>query len=363
MAPDGGANARILDTFTRNAIDLQRVEAGQRRRILAILRALEGDLVAQLAKVDPTGVARQSARIARLEKLQAQVRDTIRAAYRSAGTALRSELRELADIEAQFAARAINQGVGFGLASGELTRAQASALVDGLLVQGSPVGEWWQRQAGDTLQRFADAMRMGIASGETNAQLIRRIRGGTQNGEPVQGFMEITRRHAESLVRSATQAAASEAKDQTYKQNADIIKGVMWVSTLDGRTTLGCAARDGLLYSVGDHQPIDHDLPWEGGPGNRHWGCRSTSAPVTKSWRELGFDIDDLPPGTRASMNGQVPADTTFDGWLSRQPKAVQDDMLGPGRAEMWRENKLGLRDLLDANGKEMSLQELRARN
>ena len=362
MATDGGANERILDTFTRNAIDLQRVEAGQRRRILAILRDLEGELVAQLARVDPTGVTRTAARQARLEKLQAQVKDTIRAAYRSAGSVLRGELRELADIEAQFAARAINQGVGFALASGELTRQQVSSLVDGVLVQGSPVGDWWSRQAGDTLERFTDAMRLGIAEGETNAQLIRRIRGGTQNGEPVQGFMEITRRHAESLVRSATQAAASAAKDETYRQNADIIKGVMWVSTLDGRTTLGCAARDGLLYTVGDHQPIDHDLPWEGGPGNRHWGCRSTSAPVTKSWRELGLNIDDLPPGTRASMDGQVPADTTFDGWLSRQPKAVQDDMLGPGRADLWRENKLGMRDLLDANGRELSLAELRAR-
>lgn len=362
MAPDGGANERISDLFTRHAIDLQRVDAGQRRAIRRILKDLEGDIVAQLARIDPTAVQRQSARQGRLEKLLEQVRDTIRASYRSASTLLRGELRELADIEATFAARAINDGVGFGLVTTDVTRAQLSGLVSGVLVQGSPVAEWWQRQAGDTLQRFTDEMRRGIAEGETNAQLIRRVRGGRQNGEPVRGFMEITRRNAESLVRSATQATAQAAREITYEQNADVLKGIMWMATLDSRTTVGCAARDGLLYEIGTHAPIDHTLPWEGGPGNRHWGCRSTSAPVTKSFRELGIDADEVPPGTRASMNGQVPQDTTFDGWLERQPKSVQAEVLGEGRAELWRENKLSFRDLLDGNGRELSLAELRAR-
>lgn len=362
MPPDGSANERIADLFTRHAIDILRVSAGQQKAIRRILKDLEGDIVAQLARIDPVGVDRPSARQRRLERLLEQVRDTIRASYRSASTTLSGELRELADIEAAFAARAINQGVGFGLITTEVTRAQITGLVAGVLVQGSPVSEWWQRQAGDTLQRFTDEMRRGIAEGETNAQLIRRVRGGTQNGEPVLGFMEITRRNAESLVRSATQATAQAAREITYEQNADVLKGIMWMATLDSRTTVGCAARDGLLYSVGGHKPIDHDLPWEGGPGNRHWGCRSTSAPVTKSFREMGIDVDEVPPGTRASINGQVPQDTTFDGWLARQPIAVQEEVLGPGRADLWRENKLSFRDLLDGNGRELTLAELRAR-
>ena len=275
MAPDGGANERILDLYTTHALDLQRVEAGQRREIRKLLKELEGDIVAQLARIDPTGVTRGSAKQARLGKLLEQVRDTVRASYRSANTMLRGELRELADLEVGFAARAINQGVGFDLATGSITRAQAQALVSDVLVQGAPVADWWSQQAGDTLERFKREMRMGIAEGETNAQLIRRVRGGTQNGAPVQGFMETSRRNAESLVRSATQSVAQRAKETAYEANADIIKGVMWTATLDGRTTVGCAARDKLLYKVGTHEPIDHDLPWDGGPGNRHWGALS----------------------------------------------------------------------------------------
>lgn len=358
---DGG-NTRIADFYTEHALDLLRFDASQRRAVRRILRDLEADLVAQLSRADPAGATRTATKQRRLERLLEQVRDTIRASYRRADSALAGELRELADIEATFAADAINRGVGFNLATVELTRNQAAALASDALVQGAPVKEWWQRQAGDTLQRFTDQMRLGIAQGETNDQLVRRIRGGTQNGAPVQGFMDISRRNAESLVRSATQSVASAAREETYRQNADIIASVVWVATLDTRTTVGCAARDGLRYSVGDHQPIGHDLPWDGGPGNRHWGCRSTSAPVVKSWRELGFDIDELPAATRASMDGQVPGDTSFEGWLSRQSQARQDAVLGAGRADLWRKGGLTFRDLIDGNGRELTLEELRAR-
>lgn len=357
-----GANDLIADAFTENALDLQRFDAGQRRRVRATLRELERDLVAQLTRADPAGAVRTATRQRRLERLLEQVRDTIRASYRAMGTSLADELRELADIEAAFAARAINQGVGFSLATVELTRAQAGALASDVLVQGAPVRDWWSRQAGDTLNRFTDQMRLGIAQGESNHKLVRRIRGGTVDGVRVEGFMDISRRNAEALVRSSTQAVAARAKDEAYRQNADILRGIAWLATLDTRTTVGCAARDGLLYTVGDHQPIDHDLPWDGGPGNRHWMCRSTSTPVTKSWREMGIDVDDLPPGIRASMDGEAPADTRFEGWLERQSRERQEAVLGPGRAELWRENKLTFRDLIDGTGRELSVDELRAR-
>lgn len=363
MAPrDGGANEVIADLFTRHAIDLLRLEAGERRTIRRLLQRLEADLVAAVARVDPTGVARETYRQRRLQQILEQVRDTIRASYRQANTVLRGELMELADIEAEFVARAINQGVQFEIATASFTREQVRGLVDGVLVQGAPVSDWWGRQAGDTLQRFTDEMRLGISQGQTSAQLMRRIRGGTENGEPISGFMEISRRNADSLVRSATRAAAERSRDAVYEANEDILAAVVWDSTLDGRTTVQCAARDQLRYTVTDKRPIGHDIPWGPGPGNLHWGCRSSSRPETKSWRELGIDLDDLPPGTRASMDGQVAADTTFEAWLSRRSKVEQDAALGAGRADLWRSGAITFRQLLDANGRELTLEELRAR-
>lgn len=363
MAADGGSvNEQIVDLITDRALDLQRLTASQRREVANFLRELEGEIVAQLAKSDPTGVSRSSYQAKRLDALLKQVRSTIIAAYRSEATRLIGELRELADIEGEFAANSVNQAIGVNMMTDGVTRNQLAALVEGVLVQGSPVSEWWERQAGDTLQRFTDQMRLGIAQGETNGQLIRRVRGGTQNGELVKGLMQTSRNHADSLVRAATQAVSQKARQTTYDANADIIKALMWASTIDMKTTLDCAARDQKLYTVVDHKPIDHSLPWGGGPGNLHWGCRSTSAPQMRSWRELGFDIDELPPSTRASMDGQIAADTSFEGWLNKRTKAQQDEYLGPGRAAMWRDGGLSLRDLVDGNGRELTLEQLRKR-
>ena len=355
-------NTEILDSITGRALDLQRLTATQLRDSARFLKALEGDIVAQLARIDPTGIAAPSRQAARLEKLLDQTRETIRNAYRAESTRLVGELRELADIETQFAASSINRAVGAELITASVTRGQLVAIVDGVLVQGAPVSDWLSRQAGDTLQRFQDGMRLGIAQGETNGQLIRRVRGGKQNGEVVTGFMDVSRRHADSLVRSATQAVSQRSRQGLYEANQDLVKALQWVSTLDLRTTVECSARDGLTYTVEGHEPIGHSLPWDGGPGNLHWGCRSTSTPVLRSFRELGFNIDEVPAGTRASMDGQVAQDTTFEGWLGRQSKGRQDANLGPGRAQLWRDKKISFRDLVDGNGRELSLDELRAR-
>jgi hypothetical protein len=356
------ANDEILDLVTTRALDLQRLSAGQARDAARFLNELQGDIVAQLARIDPTGIGSITRRAARLEKLLKQVRETITAAYRSEGQRLAGELREIADMEAQFAVSSINKGSGVQIITTELTRGQLTAITGDLLIQGAPVSDWLSRQAGDTLNQFQRNMRMGIAQGETNAQLIRRIRGGRQGGAAVQGFMDISRNHAESLVRSATQAVSQASRQAIYNANDDIISAEQWVSTIDLRTTILCSSRDGLTYTVGSHEPIGHSLPWGGGPGNLHFGCRSTSTPVLKSFRELGLDIDEVPPSTRASLDGQIPQDTTFEGWLSRRTVAQQNENLGVGRAKLWRDGDISFRDLMDANGRELTLEQLRAR-
>lgn len=364
MAPADGSrsfNDLIAEAFVAHGIDLLRFEAWERKKIQRLLGDLERDLVEQVARIDPSGVS-ESYRARRLAKLLEQVRETIRSEFRDISRELTGDLRELAVIEAGFVSTVINGQAGIALTTVTVAPAQLRALAGEVLVQGAPVSDWWSRQAGDVLERFSDQMRLGIAAGETSADLIRRIRGGTKDGELIRGFMDISRSHADSLVRSATQAVAEAAKESVYEANADILAAVVWTATLDSRTTVMCAARDGKRYSVKGHTPLGHDLPWRSGPGNLHWGCRSSSRPETKSWRDLGIDIDDLSPGTRASMDGQVAADLSFEGWLERQSASRQNEVLGRGRADLWREGRITFRDLLDQNGRELSLDELRRR-
>lgn len=362
MAADGSRsfNDKLAEDYLTHAIDLLRFEAGERQRMAEFLRVLEAELTTTLARIDPMGV-RESARAKRLEKLLIQARETIKTVYRDMRADLRGDLRELAQIESSFVLNSINGNAGFALATASVAPDQLRALVGDVLIQGAPVAEWFERQAADTMQRFTDTMRVGIAAGETNAQLIQRVRGGNRDGVYFRGIMDVSRHHADGLVRAATQAVSAASRDLTYNANADIISAVVWTATLDSRTTIECAARDGKRYTL-DHKPIGHDLPWHQGPGNLHWGCRSSSRPEIKSWRELGIDIDDLPPGTRASMDGQVAADQKFPDWLKAQSEARQNEVLGKGRADLWRSGRITFRDLLDQNGRELSLEELRRR-
>jgi len=83
---------------------------------------------------------------------------------------------------------------------------------------------------------------------------------------------------------------------------------------------------------------------------------------VVKSWQALGIDAADVLPSTRASMDGQVPADLTFAQWLKRQSAERQNDVLGETRAKLFREG-MALDRFYTDKGRYLTLDELRARD
>jgi len=353
-------NQVILDRIAAHASDLTRVEAHLQDRVLRLLKGLERDLVAQLGAMDPTGVVRTAYRRARLEKLLAQVQATIKTAYGQIRTDSLSGLMELAVIEGDFAGAALKLAIPLDLAIRMVSAETLQVLAAETLIDGAATAEWWSKQAGDLRDRFTRAMRQGMLEGDDLGRLIQRVRGSRASGFR-DGIMQASRRQAETLVRSSVQTVANRAREQVWEANANLLKGLVWVSTLDRRTSPQCIARDGKQYGL-DHKPIGHSLPWGAGPGSLHPCCRSTCAPVIKSWRELGFDIDELPEGTRASMDGQAPESMTYEAWLKSKDEAVQNQVLGKGKADLWRRGKISAADLLDNRGRPLTLAELKER-
>jgi hypothetical protein len=58
---------------------------------------------------------------------------------------------------------------------------------------------------------------------------------------------------------------------------------------------------------------------------------------------------------------GQVPGETTYDSWLRRQSSSFQDEVLGRGKAKLFREG-LKMDEFIDRRGNELTIDELIAK-
>jgi SPP1 gp7 family putative phage head morphogenesis protein len=241
-------------------------------------------------------------------------------------------------------------------ASGLPTSDYFKSLASDVLLNGAPIKDWWQAQSDDFTFKFSSAVRQGLANGETNSQITQRLTG--TKTEP--GLIDVAEKNARTLVQTSAQCVANNARLATFKANSDIIKGIVWVATLDGHTCEQCMAYSGAQYDL-DGQPLNDAPTINGGPP-LHFNCRCVMVPLTKSFKELGVDADEPPVGTRASEDGQLLADTSFSDFLSTKTEDYQNEMLGKGRADMWRDGKITLRDLVAGTGRPLTLEELKSR-
>ncbi|AKJ28827.1 phage Mu F like family protein [Caldimonas brevitalea] len=283
-------------------------------------------------------------------------------AYQVLHTELQGDLRALAEYEAGYQFELFRDVLPVQISVARVSADQVYAAAFSQPFRGRLLREWAAGIEQNRMVRIRDAVRMGVVENQTNAQIVQRIRG-TRALKYTDGLIEIDRRDANSVVRTAVQHVAAHARETFYAANEDLVKAVVWSATLDSRTSELCRIRDGLQYTQKTHKPIGHKIPWLGGPGRLHWCCRSSSTPVVKSWQELGLDLGEAPAGTRASMDGQVPAETTYAEWLKRQSGARQDQILGPERGKLLRQGGLTLDKFYNEKGRYLTLEQLRERD
>jgi hypothetical protein len=360
------ANAQLLDAAVDHAIDLTRYSTGVVYRIMAELNRADARLVAALAEA-LLRLDAQSFTVERLEALLSSVRALNAEAYAAVRALLEAELKGLAEVEAAAQAAQLRSAIPpvvqlrFPIAAVSADQVYAAALSQPF--QGRLLRDWAASLADGRLRQVREAVRQGYVDGQTSADIIRRVRG-TRALRYADGLLERPRRELATIVQTALSHTAQIARQASYDANADLLKGVKWTATLDSRTTKHiCAPRDGKMYTADrSHKPIGHKLPWLGGPGRLHFNCRSVSVPITKSWRELGIDADDMTPGQRASMDGAVPADMTYAQWFAKQSAARQDEIVGPTRGQLFRAGKLTFDRFTDDRGRWLTLEQLRKR-
>jgi hypothetical protein len=80
--------------------------------------------------------------------------------------------------------------------------------------------------------------------------------------------------------------------------------------------------------------------------------------PKLLTFKDIGVNLEEADT-TRASKLGQIDSKISFDKFLNMLSKSEQNEQLGLGRAELWRDGKISLVQLLDATGRELTLGEL----
>jgi SPP1 gp7 family putative phage head morphogenesis protein len=377
-------NEKLADAAVADLVRLQRYGGHLTRRIVALLNRADADLVRRIAdrleSIDRRGFDLGPQTTARLQRLLKEIRDQSTDLYNLVHAELRDELVQLARVEADNQAERIDETVGTDL---NILRPSPETLRSAVTSQpfrGKLLREWAANLEADKVRRLSDAVRIGIVEGETTDQIVTRIRG-TRDAQYRDGILEITRRNAEAITRTAVAHVSNRAREMLFEQNLDLIKGVMWVSTIDSRTSAVCRARDRKVYPVG-----------KGPRPPAHVNCRSTVVPVLRSYAELSGDdslqrgrgADDIDTlfrknlrdqgfseeqiatiqrNRRASMDGAIPAELSYSDWLRSKPRAFVEDILGKSKAKLFLDGGLSLERFVDRAGAEMTLAELAKRN
>lgn len=333
----------LLSALTAHEIGLHRLSNASVRKLLAMLKRSDARIVERLLREDISALSR-----ARQEALLADIRRIVESAYTDATGQMQIELQALAEYEGEYQLDLFKRVVPIRLDYITVSPDQLWAAVNSRPFQGKLLKEWFTELEAGAFRRLRDTIRAGIVEGRTIDQLVREVRGTAAQGYK-DGILQVNKRTAEATVRTAISHTANAARDRLYQGNAKHIKGVQWVAVLDGRTSAVCRARDGAVY------PVD-----SGPRPPAHPNCRSATVPVLKSLREMGIDRDQ-PKSTRASMNGQVADDITYDAWLRKQPREFQDDVLGKAKGDLFRAG-LTMDRYVTKAGDEYTLDQLKQR-
>jgi hypothetical protein len=352
-------NTALRDGQIDHAVNLRNYSDSVVRRMIGILNRADAGLFSELVqKLEYMTPERFT--IKRLEVMLESVRELNHAAYASLNESLRAEIKGLTSLELEFQEGMLAQNMppSIDIARVDINQVYAGAMSRPF--QGALLSEFLADQEESKARIIRRTIADGYVQNKTTDVIVRELRG-TKEMKYRDGALEVTRREAAAVVRTALSHTAQFAKDKFTEENSDLIGNLQWLSTLDARTTPECQVRDGKLYTR-THKPIDHEYPWGAGPGRLHWQCRSTYVPLTKSWKSLGVDIEEFDIGTRASMDGQVPGKIDYEDWLKKQTPARQVQVLGATRAKLFTEGGLTFEELRNARGEDLTLDELRKR-
>ena len=314
---------KLIDRHIINQLNVERASVGTSRKITKLLNQLQreiNDRIILLGDRVPLSLVKQQLRIIKLQK---QIKGKINNQFGTIEDVIIKDLHDLAAFQNAASTKDINATIGVELIDAKLTDNQLNRIVNNSRIQGALVKDALKQYSSSIRVKYNNQLTMGMLIGESPAQLTRRVRSAN--------IMNMTNNHMKTLVRTSFQSVSQTVRTDLYKKNSEVIGSLRVLATLDSRTSDICMARSGLTFKI-DNLPFGHP-PW-------HHNCRSTLIPVVRSLADMVIDpvkreeirakLGELPPGTQASIDGQVSANLNYEGWLKTKPVEFQMKQLGP---------------------------------
>lgn len=385
----GTANDEYRDAALRHQIGLRQYSAGLNKRVAALLEKADQDLSAmlreRLARLFAAGKTPDFTSD-RWKALLGDIREARAQALQVVNELSRKELTKLSTMEGDREVKLLDASVPIAYEFATVSADQLRAILSSKPFQGKLLKDWFSQLKRVDQHRLTAAIQLGMTEGEPIDTMVRRVVGTAAQGYS-DGILAMTRRDATAIVRTAVNHVSNTARQYVWDANQDVITAMVWHATLDGRTTPICRARDGQMAPVGDN-PLPKGATPLSPPGAQppaHINCRSIMVAYingtglvgnrpyvtdtrTRDHREVDFRQIAKARGTTvksvrdswAARNiGQVPASTTYQEFLSRQPASFQDRVLGPTRGKLFRSGNLKLTQFVDRSGNELTLAQL----
>lgn len=323
-----------------------------------------------------------------LRTLEKKLRSVREEAWESGYQELRSESIELGQNEQKWANRVTQEVYHAEVTGGRKRKSFAGRFssekeieenLKQQLIGNKTFREWFKRTAEGDIMRITDMVREGFTSGLSVPEMMKRIRG-SKAGNYHDGILETSRRHAEMLARTLCSGAANLSKDEFYKENGDVVAGVEWLDTLDGRTCVSCGGLSRKRWKTDEAHPVPP----------LHPNCRCVLIPVTEL-TDLGEDSNrpmanadfnaearrmyetkypgkkfmDLAASTRKkyyyramrdferrtgkAAYRRAPGQMSFRDYFLQMSEEQKLDYLGKAKYEMWKTGKFKVEDFIPA--------------
>jgi SPP1 gp7 family putative phage head morphogenesis protein len=343
-------NDEIQDRTIAHAVYLERYKASEIRRIRKILNTqilpdLAQQIERRLLRIIERGSDTGPETTRRLKELERELTKLSNDLMNGLKQDVIIDMDDLTENELIWQANTVKQSLDFNLDLVVPSPQSVAKIIKTTSFAGYNLDQWFNGLSRATQRGVMAAVNNGIVQGETTDQIMRRIRG-SRALSYTDGVFETTRRQAETVTRTTINHVSNQSRLEFFKENADILSGMKWIATLDSRTSVTCASLDGKVF------PLD-----KGPRPPAHPNCRSTMTAVLKDADELG--LKDIPAAKRASMNGQVPASTTFGEWLKRQPINVQNEVLGVKKAALFRKGDVPIERFVGSDLTPLTLKQL----